>query len=111
MAKESIKWIPGLGWFMLMSGTVFINRGNHKSAIASMTHAGEDMKRKRVSEAVDNGCWVEEGSRAEQSQISLWIFPEGTRHLSAQSDLLPFKKGAFYLAVQGESILSRLPKL
>ncbi|WWC88843.1 uncharacterized protein L201_003758 [Kwoniella dendrophila CBS 6074] len=79
MAKKSIKWIPGLGWWMMMSGTVFINRGNNKSAVASMTQAGDDMKRKR---------------------ISLWIFPEGTRHMSAESDLLSFKKGAFYLAVQ-----------
>ncbi|KAK8858442.1 hypothetical protein IAR55_002669 [Kwoniella newhampshirensis] len=79
MAKKSIKMIPGLGWFMLLSGTVFINRSNNKSAVASMTQAGEDMKRKR---------------------ISLWIFPEGTRHMSAEPDLLPFKKGAFYLAVQ-----------
>ncbi|ORY21988.1 transferase [Naematelia encephala] len=79
MAKKEIKLIPGLGWWMMMSGTVFINRGNNRSAIASMAHAGEDMKRKR---------------------ISLWIFPEGTRHLSSEPDLLPFKKGAFYLAVQ-----------
>ena len=48
MAKKSIKWIPGLGWFMLLSGTVFINRGNNKSAVASMSQAGEDMKGKRV---------------------------------------------------------------
>ncbi|WWC62404.1 uncharacterized protein I303_105000 [Kwoniella dejecticola CBS 10117] len=79
MAKKSIKWIPGLGWWMMMSGTVFINRSNNKSAVASMTQAGDDMKRKR---------------------ISLWIFPEGTRHMSAEPDLLQFKKGAFYLAVQ-----------
>jgi phosphatidylinositol glycan class A protein len=48
MAKKSIRLIPGLGWFMLMSGAVFIDRSNNKSAVASMTHAGEDMKRKKV---------------------------------------------------------------
>ncbi|AAW43127.1 hypothetical protein CNBD4030 [Cryptococcus deneoformans B-3501A] len=79
MAKKSIQWIPGLGWFMMMSGTVFINRSNNKSAIASLQHAGEEMKRKR---------------------ISLWIFPEGTRHNTPEPELLNFKKGAFYLAVQ-----------
>ncbi|KIR29772.1 phosphatidylinositol glycan, class A [Cryptococcus deuterogattii LA55] len=79
MAKKSLQWIPGLGWFMMMSGTVFINRSNNKSAIASLQQAGEEMKRKR---------------------ISLWIFPEGTRHNSPEPELLNFKKGAFYLAVQ-----------
>jgi len=63
----------------MLSGTVFIDRKNNKSAIESMHQAGEDMKRKR---------------------ISLFIFPEGTRHLSPERDLLPFKKGAFYLAVE-----------
>lgn len=48
MAKKSIRLIPGLGWFMLMSGAVFIDRSNNKSAVASMTQAGEDMKRKKV---------------------------------------------------------------
>ena len=32
----------------MLSGTVFIDRSNNKSAVASMQQAGEDMKRKRV---------------------------------------------------------------
>ncbi|KAG8693619.1 1-acylglycerol-3-phosphate O-acyltransferase [Ceratobasidium sp. 394] len=32
--------------------------------------------------------------------VSLWVFPEGTRSSSEASNMLPFKKGAFHLAVQ-----------
>jgi 1-acyl-sn-glycerol-3-phosphate acyltransferase len=39
-------------------------------------------------------------SNGPDHQISLWIFPEGTRHMVAEPELLSFKKGAFYLAVQ-----------
>ncbi|TXT13406.1 hypothetical protein VHUM_00773 [Vanrija humicola] len=79
MAKKSLKLVPGLGTFMMLSNTVFIDRKNNKSAVQAMNDAGQEMKRKGVS---------------------LFIFPEGTRHLAAEPELLPFKKGAFYLAVQ-----------
>ncbi|KAG8898916.1 hypothetical protein FRB99_007065 [Tulasnella sp. 403] len=79
MAKKELKWSPLLGQWMLLSGAVFVDRGNSKQALQSLAKAGEAMK---------------------QRSVSLWIFPEGTRTLFKTPDLLPFKKGAFHLAVQ-----------
>lgn len=81
MAKKELKWMPLLGWFMSLSGAVFVNRSNRHDAVKAMNAVGEEMKRR---------------------DISLWIFPEGTRSMSAEPHLLPFKKGAFHLAVQAQ---------
>lgn len=64
---------------MALSGTVFIDRSNRKSAIAAFDGA--------IREIRDN-------------KQSVWIFPEGTRSHFPTPDLLPFKKGAFHLAIQ-----------
>ncbi|KAF6762066.1 1-acylglycerol-3-phosphate O-acyltransferase [Ephemerocybe angulata] len=77
VSKESLKFSP-LGPFMAMSGTVFLNRGNNVKAVKSLNDAGNLIKK---------------------DKISTWIFPEGTRHLSPESDMLPLKKGGFHLAV------------
>ncbi|KAJ9092588.1 hypothetical protein QFC19_008696 [Naganishia cerealis] len=79
MAKQELKWMPLLGWFMSLSGAVFVDRKNNKDAVKAMNAAGEAMKRQGVS---------------------LWIFPEGTRSSKPEPGLLPFKKGAFHLAIQ-----------
>ncbi|KAJ9110506.1 hypothetical protein QFC22_006727 [Naganishia vaughanmartiniae] len=79
MAKRELKWMPLLGWFMSLSGAVFVDRKNNKDAVKAMNAAGEAMKRQGVS---------------------LWIFPEGTRSSKPEPGLLPFKKGAFHLAIQ-----------
>jgi lysophosphatidate acyltransferase len=36
-----------------------------------------------------------------KENISVWVFPEGTRSHQTNKQLLPFKKGAFHLAKQG----------
>ncbi|TGZ85419.1 1-acylglycerol-3-phosphate O [Ascodesmis nigricans] len=78
-AKRSLKYIPFLGWFMALSGTVFIDRANRKNALAAFGNAVKEIQ---------------------GNKQSVWIFPEGTRSYFSKPDLLPFKKGAFHLAVQ-----------
>ncbi|KAG9120601.1 1-acylglycerol-3-phosphate O-acyltransferase [Ceratobasidium sp. 392] len=79
MAKKELQWAPLLGQYMSLSGAVFVDRANNKDALKALAAAGEDMKSKGVS---------------------LWVFPEGTRSSSEVPKMLPFKKGAFHLAVQ-----------
>ncbi|KAH0839797.1 hypothetical protein J3R83DRAFT_742 [Lanmaoa asiatica] len=78
MAKRELQWTP-LGPWMYMSGAIFIDRGNSTKAHISLEAAGDEMKREGVS---------------------LMMYPEGTRHNEEVPTLLPFKKGAFHLAVQ-----------
>ncbi|KAF3480445.1 1-acyl-sn-glycerol-3-phosphate acyltransferase beta [Arthroderma uncinatum] len=81
-AKRSLSRVPLLGWFMTLSGTVFIDRANRETAFKAFDNAANLMKTKG------------------QSVI---IFPEGTRSYAREPALLPFKKGAFHLAVQAEA--------
>lgn len=78
-AKSSLKHVPFLGWFMRLSGTIFIDRKNAKDAREAMKGAADEIQ---------------------QKQQSVYMFPEGTRSYAKEPGLLPFKKGAFHLAVQ-----------
>ena len=80
-AKSSLKWTPFLGWFMALSKTVFIDRANRETARAAFDNAAKTMTTQRQS---------------------VFIFPEGTRSYADTPMLLPFKKGAFHLAVQAQ---------
>ncbi|KZT62869.1 1-acylglycerol-3-phosphate O [Calocera cornea HHB12733] len=79
LAKKSLKWMPLLGQYMSLSHALFIDRKDPASAIASLSAAGKEMKRK---------------------DIDLWIFPEGTRTLKEENTLRQFKRGAFHVAVE-----------
>lgn len=79
MAKKELRFVPLLGQFMMLGGTAFIDRKSRTSAIKTMNHIGEHMRKNR---------------------LNLFIFPEGTRSYLSTPDLLPFKKGAFHLAIQ-----------
>lgn len=78
-AKKELRWAPFLGLFMMAGGNIFLDRRNPQVAIASLKTAGETLKRR---------------------SLGLWVFPEGTRTLSEEPMLKPFKKGAFHVAVQ-----------
>ncbi|PWY93259.1 1-acyl-sn-glycerol-3-phosphate acyltransferase [Aspergillus sclerotioniger CBS 115572] len=78
-AKKSLRHIPFLGWFMALSRTVFIDRANRETAVKAFDSAAEEMRNHRQS---------------------VFIFAEGTRSYSDSPELLPFKKGAFHLAVK-----------
>ncbi|KAF1840167.1 1-acylglycerol-3-phosphate O-acyltransferase [Cucurbitaria berberidis CBS 394.84] len=80
-AKSSLKWAPFLGWFMALSKTVFIDRANRTTSRAAFDTAASTMT---------------------TSRQSVFIFPEGTRSYASSPTLLPFKKGAFHLAVQAQ---------
>ena len=76
LSKDTIFRIPVMGWMMSMAGDVRITRG-HRGSAAQAIAACRDRLAKRVS---------------------VMIFPEGTR--SRGGELLPFKDGAFRLAVE-----------
>ncbi|PVZ98068.1 hypothetical protein BB558_005933, partial [Smittium angustum] len=78
LAKNSIKYIPLLGWFMMLGDDIFIHRGSKQSASDMFKKASEILLAKK---------------------INVFFFPEGTRgtHELGPS-LLSFKKGAFLLA-------------
>jgi 1-acyl-sn-glycerol-3-phosphate acyltransferase len=74
LVKASLFRIPLLGYAMRKAQLVPVHRENREAAIQS----------------------IHDGAAVLQQGLSMMVFPEGTR--SRTGDLLPFKKGPFYLA-------------
>lgn len=82
MSKVEILRIPYLGWMMRLAGDIPVDRGSRESAGKAM-----EMCRKTL-----------------KNRVPVMIFPEGTR--STTDEMLPFKDGAFRLAIKtGVAIL------
>ncbi len=76
LSKAVLFKVPFVGWSMWLAGDVGIKRGVSSSAADAMK---------------DCARWLERG-------MPVMIFPEGTR--SKTPELLPFKDGAFRLAIE-----------
>jgi 1-acyl-sn-glycerol-3-phosphate acyltransferase len=76
IAKHVLGYIPFLGWYLHMAGFILINRSDRKKAFLQLESAA-----KRI-----------------RAGTSIIVFPEGTR--SPTGEILPFKKGAFSLALK-----------
>src|SRR5262249_44662836 len=74
--KREIGRIPIFGWFYRLSGNLIIDRAHARSALESLEQAGRTMR---------------------EEKIAVWFMPEGHRNRGAE--LLPFKPGAFRLAI------------
>ncbi|ETN82373.1 putative 1-acyl-sn-glycerol-3-phosphate acyltransferase alpha [Necator americanus] len=79
MMKKSLKYIPFFNFTSFLGNAIFVDRFRHDKAMAQVEYCVEELKKRN---------------------LKIWIFPEGTRNHG--SGLLPFKKGAFNIAVMGQ---------
>jgi len=79
LGKKSLRWIPLFGQFYWLSGNVLIDRKNKRRAHGTMDQVGEAIRERNTS---------------------IWMMPEGTR--SHGRGVLPFKKGAFFTAINAQ---------
>ena len=77
IGKKELADIPLFGWLYRVTGNILIDRANRAHAVGRLREAEVAIRERRVS---------------------VWIFPEGTRG-STRGELLPFKKGAFHMAI------------
>jgi 1-acyl-sn-glycerol-3-phosphate acyltransferase len=83
MAKSSLFWVPFLGWNLRLAGDIPVSRGQKDSIVQALRRAK---------------AYLHMG-------MSVFFFPEGRR--SQTGEILPFKEGAFRLAL--ETKVSILP--
>jgi len=76
VAKQVLKYVPFLGWYMWATGMIFVDRSNRERAVRSLALAGERIR----------------------GGANILAYPEGTR--SRDGRILPFKKGPFVVALR-----------
>jgi 1-acyl-sn-glycerol-3-phosphate acyltransferase len=78
LSKAELFRVPVLGWLMRLAGDIPVRRGEGRSAVEALQRCRTVLGRK----------------------VSVMIFPEGTRSMTG--DMLPFKDGAFRLAIDAK---------
>ncbi|KAL7978458.1 hypothetical protein Chor_004275 [Crotalus horridus] len=81
IAKREVLFMGPVGLVTYLGGVIYINRKRTGTAKSVMSEVSQAMM---------------------SDNLKVWIYPEGTRNMNG--DLLPFKKGAFHLAVQTQVI-------
>ncbi|XP_069842644.1 1-acyl-sn-glycerol-3-phosphate acyltransferase beta [Dendropsophus ebraccatus] len=79
IAKRELMFAGSVGLITYLGGVIYINRKQTRDAKSIMAAVAQSMT---------------------EDNLKVWIYPEGTRNNSG--DLLPFKKGAFHLALQAK---------
>lgn len=80
IGKRELIWIPFFGFIYWGTGNILINRKDRVSSIQRLKKVKDILLHKR---------------------LRVWFFPEGTRNRGKVA-LLPFKKGAFHLAIEAQ---------
>lgn len=75
LSKAELFKVPVLGWLMRLAGDIPVRRGEGRSAVEALQRCRAVLR----------------------NRVSVMVFPEGTR--STTADMLPFKDGAFRLAI------------
>ena len=79
IGKKELIWIPFFNLLFVAAGNILIDRKARRHAISGLDRAVEVLRR---------------------DGVSIWIAPEGTRNPG--EGLLPFKKGAFHMAIAAQ---------
>lgn len=77
IGKKSLKYFPFFGQLYWLAGNIFIDRKNSSRSKITMSSSTQALTTKNTS---------------------IWVFAEGTRN--GGRNLLPFKKGAFSMAIE-----------
>lgn len=78
VGKQELKKVPFIGWAMMATDMIFIDRRNKEKAIQSIQEAGEKIRKGKA----------------------VILFPDGTR--TRNGEVLPFKKGSFHLSIDNQ---------